>query len=94
MAREHDRGGGLGVGYRITRPYGGMGYVLSRGLLDAIPRATWEKCMYAMQCANADHRLMNCVLNEVRRPLFRAGGARPSAESEARTSLPPCRDSH
>lgn len=43
-------------------PYGGAGYVLSRGLLDAIPRPHWEHCMYALQCANADHRVMTCVL--------------------------------
>ena len=43
-------------------PYGGAGYVLSRALLDAIPRAHWEHCMYALQCANADHRVMGCVL--------------------------------
>lgn len=61
-------------------PYGGAGYLLSRGLLDAIPAAHWEACMrvfparaspvagrhsprrYKLQCANADHRVMTCVL--------------------------------
>lgn len=44
-------------------PYGGGGYVLSRGLLDAIPRRHWaETCLYAHQCANADQRVMTCVL--------------------------------
>jgi len=44
-------------------PYGGQGYALSRGLLDAIPRAYWETCSRALQCANADHRVMTCVVN-------------------------------
>ena len=43
-------------------PYGGAGYALSRGLLDAIPRDHWQECAYALQCANADHRVMTCVL--------------------------------
>jgi len=44
-------------------PYGGQAYVLSRGLLNAIGRDYWAHCMSALQCANADHRVMTCVLN-------------------------------
>lgn len=49
--------------FSLLWPYGGAGYILSRGMLDAIRRDHWEKCMYAFQCANADHRVMACVLN-------------------------------
>jgi len=49
--------------FAMMWPYGGLGYVLSRGLLDAIPRETWQMCMYGLQCANADHRVTTCVLN-------------------------------
>mmetsp|Transcript_21806 Transcript_21806/g.49325 ORF Transcript_21806/g.49325 Transcript_21806/m.49325 type:complete len:500 (-) Transcript_21806:190-1689(-) len=44
-------------------PFGGEGYVLSRGLLNALGKEYWEQCMLALQCANADHRVMTCVLN-------------------------------
>ena len=29
--------------------------------MDAIPRDYWEKCARALQCANADHRVMTCA---------------------------------
>ena len=44
-------------------PYGGGGYILSRAMLDTIGADHWKKCMHALQCANADHRVMTCVLN-------------------------------
>jgi hypothetical protein len=44
-------------------PFGGDGFALSRGLLNAIGRDHWEACLYRLQCANADHRVMTCVLN-------------------------------
>jgi hypothetical protein len=44
-------------------PFGGEAYVLSRGLLRALGRDYWAHCMQALQCANADHRVMTCVLN-------------------------------
>jgi hypothetical protein len=44
-------------------PYGGATYALSRGMLAAIGREKWEECMYRLQCGNADHRIMTCVLN-------------------------------
>mmetsp|Transcript_5771 Transcript_5771/g.8203 ORF Transcript_5771/g.8203 Transcript_5771/m.8203 type:complete len:397 (-) Transcript_5771:37-1227(-) len=49
--------------FSLLWPYGGLGYVLSRGLLDSISRESWQQCMYGLQCANADHRVMTCVLN-------------------------------
>mmetsp|Transcript_20313 Transcript_20313/g.63818 ORF Transcript_20313/g.63818 Transcript_20313/m.63818 type:complete len:350 (-) Transcript_20313:134-1183(-) len=49
--------------FSLLWPYGGAGYILSRGLLDAIARDYWQHCLYGFQCANADHRVMACVLN-------------------------------
>ncbi|KAJ8600191.1 hypothetical protein CTAYLR_001974 [Chrysophaeum taylorii] len=49
--------------FSLLWPYGGLGYIVSRGMLDVIPRDHWQQCMYGFQCANADHRVMACVLN-------------------------------
>lgn len=35
--------------FSLLWPYGGLGYVLSRGLLDLISRDYWQMCMYAFQ---------------------------------------------
>ena len=44
-------------------PYGGFGYVLSRGMLDHIGRDEWEQCSRRIACQNADQRVMQCVFN-------------------------------
>ena len=44
-------------------PFGGDGFLLSRGLLKAIDRNFWLSCMNKLQCANADQRVFTCVLN-------------------------------
>ena len=45
-------------------PYGGNGYVLSRGLLREIGREYLKECIERIQCGNADMRLMTCILNK------------------------------
>jgi hypothetical protein len=49
--------------YASMHPYGGAGYVVSKGIIEAMGRASWEKCMYGIQCHNADKRIMTCILN-------------------------------
>ena len=44
-------------------PYGGLGYILSRGLLRAIGREEWEQCTRRFPCQNADQRVSVCVFN-------------------------------
>ena len=44
-------------------PYGGTGYFLSRGLMRAVGREGWERCVHAIQCENADQRVSVCVFN-------------------------------
>jgi hypothetical protein len=44
-------------------PIGPATYVVSRAMIDAIGRKNWERCVYALQCHNAEVRVMTCVLN-------------------------------
>lgn len=44
-------------------PYGGFGYAISRGMLETVGKEHWERCMYGIQCSNADMRIMTCILN-------------------------------
>lgn len=60
---RYDSKGSYRPHFALMWPYGGLGYALSRGLLDSISRDYWQMCMYGIQCANADHRTMTCVLN-------------------------------
>lgn len=45
------------------RPVGTGSFALSYALIRAVSRDAWQKCVYAIQCGNADERIMTCVLN-------------------------------
>jgi|MDSY01.1.fsa_nt_gb hypothetical protein len=44
-------------------PYGGAGYVLSRGMLRELGRGGLLECINKLQCGNADHRITQCLFN-------------------------------
>lgn len=43
--------------------YGGSGYAVSRGLMHAVARPRWRRCVDAGICGNADQRVATCVFN-------------------------------
>lgn len=43
--------------------FGGLGILLSRGLLDAIPSSKWVRCARQLACGAGDHRLFTCIFN-------------------------------
>jgi hypothetical protein len=49
--------------FAYMHPYGGAGYVVSRGMIESVGIKEWRKCMYRIQCANADTRVMTCIFN-------------------------------
>ena len=55
--------GELPFSFIETWPYGGESFIISRGMLNAISREHWTNCLFRFQCANADHRVMTCILN-------------------------------
>lgn len=44
-------------------PYGGATYAISKAMLDAVGRDTWEKYMYRLQCSNADINVMTTIFS-------------------------------
>ena len=44
-------------------PYGGFGYILSKGLLRSIGRDNWEECARRVPCNHADQLVTMCVFN-------------------------------
>ena len=44
-------------------PYGGFGYMLSKGLLRAIGRDNWEECARRIPCEHADQQVTTCIFN-------------------------------
>ena len=41
--------------------YGGTGFLLSRGLMDAIPASKWKECAERLVCGSGDWRLQACI---------------------------------
>lgn len=39
-------------------PYGGYGFVMSAGLLNQIPKASWKQCVRKLVCGPSDYRCM------------------------------------
>jgi hypothetical protein len=46
-------------------PYGGLGIVLSEGLLRSISPTSWRKCVHRLPCGPSDFRIATCVQNLV-----------------------------
>jgi hypothetical protein len=44
-------------------PYGGATYAISKAMLHAVGRSTWENYMYRMQCTNADINVATAILS-------------------------------
>jgi len=44
-------------------PYGGATYAISKAMLHAVGRDTWEKHMYRLQCTNADINVATTILS-------------------------------
>ena len=42
---------------------GGAGYILSVGLLNAIPREFWKRCSEEIVCGGGDVRVAACIQN-------------------------------
>jgi hypothetical protein len=49
--------------YAHMYPYGGAGYVVSKGMIETMGRSAWEQCMYRIPCSGGDNRIMTCILN-------------------------------
>lgn len=47
----------------LAFPYGGLGIVVSQGLVDAMPAAAWYNCAAKLKCGPSDFRVATCVQN-------------------------------
>ena len=47
-------------------PFGGAGYILSRGLLDSLDKAAWRRCEDTILIHGGDVRIATCVYNLVK----------------------------
>ena len=51
--------------------HGGIGVLLSRGLLDSIPAQAWRLCARRLVCGSSDLRLSTCIYNLSPQPVKR-----------------------